>query len=194
MSCRFCKRCHPEILEHSASKKIDETEYVYKMKSPVGTLTISSDGQNISGLWMEGQKYFAKTLGKDFLEQNLPVFEQVRQWLDIYFSDKEPDFTPPLNPKGSLFQKLIWNDLCKIPYGQTTTYGELEKQFGLKSQGKQHTSARAIGNAVGHNPISIIIPCHRVLGKNGGITGYAGGIDKKIKLLQSEGVNIEKYS
>ncbi|MDR0768638.1 MAG: methylated-DNA--[protein]-cysteine S-methyltransferase [Dysgonamonadaceae bacterium] len=161
-------------------------EYINKIKSPVGILTVSSDGQNISGLWIEGQKYFAKTLGKDVLEQDLPLFKTVRQWLDIYFSGKEPDFMPPLMPKGSPFQKTIWNYLCKIPYGQTTSYGELAKQFELENEGKP-MSARAIGAAVGHNSVSIIIPCHRIIGKNGDLTGYAGGIDIKIKLLQLEG-------
>jgi methylated-DNA-[protein]-cysteine S-methyltransferase len=165
-------------------------EYIHKIESPVGVLTVSSDGQNISGLWIEGQKYFAKTLGKDVLEKSLPVFEDVRKWLDIYFSGKEPDFMPPLMPKGSPFQKSVWNNLCKIPYGQTTSYGELAKQFELENNGK-HTSARAIGGAVGHNPISILIPCHRVIGKNYNPTGYAGGIPKKLKLLKLEGVDIE---
>jgi methylated-DNA-[protein]-cysteine S-methyltransferase len=165
-------------------------EYIHKIKSPVGLLTVSSDSQNISGLWLEGQKYFAKTLGKDILEQDLPVFENIQKWLDIYFSGKEPDFMPPLMPKGSPFQRSIWNNLRKIPYGQTTTYGELAKRFELENNGK-HTSARAIGGAVGHNPISILIPCHRVIGKNGNPTGYAGGISKKIKLLKLEGIDIE---
>jgi methylated-DNA-[protein]-cysteine S-methyltransferase len=167
-------------------------EYIQKINSPVGILTISSDGQSISGLWIEGQKYFAKTLEINVLEQNLPVFENVRNWLDVYFSGKKPGFMPPLMPKGSPFQKSIWATLCKIPYGQTTTYGELAKQIELKNKGK-HTSARAIGGAVGHNPISILIPCHRVIGKNGNPTGYAGGIVTKIKLLQLEDINIEKY-
>jgi methylated-DNA-[protein]-cysteine S-methyltransferase len=161
-------------------------EYVQKIKSPAGVLTVSSDGQNISGLWIEGQKYFAKTLENDFLEQNLSIFENVRKWLDIYFSGREPGFMPPLMPKGSLFQKSVWDNLCKIPYGQTTTYGELAKQLELKNKGKR-TSARAIGGAVGHNPISILIPCHRVIGKNGSLTGYAGGIARKIQLLRLEG-------
>jgi methylated-DNA-[protein]-cysteine S-methyltransferase len=167
-------------------------EYIQKIKSPVGILTVSSDGRSISGLWIEGQKYFAKTLGKDVSEQNLPVFENVRLWLDAYFSGKEPDFNPPLMPKGSPFQESVWADLCKIPYGQTTTYGELAKQFELDNKGR-HTSARAIGSAVGHNPISILIPCHRVIGKNGNPTGYAGGIAAKIKLLQLEGIDIGEY-
>jgi methylated-DNA-[protein]-cysteine S-methyltransferase len=162
-------------------------EYVQKIKSPVGILTVSSDGQNISGLWIEGQKYFGRTRENDFLEQDLPVFEDARKWLDVYFSGREPDFIPPLMPKGSPFQKSVWHSLGKIPYGRTTSYGELAKQFEL-DHGK-HTSARAIGGAVGHNPISILIPCHRVIGKNGDLTGYAGGIDRKVKLLELEGIN-----
>jgi methylated-DNA-[protein]-cysteine S-methyltransferase len=162
-------------------------EYIQKIKSPVGILTVSSDGKNISGLWIEGQKYFAKTLGKDVSEQNLPIFNNVREWLDIYFSGKEPEFMPPLMPKGSPFQRSVWNNLYKIPYGQTTTYGELAKRFESENKDK-HMSARAIGGAVGHNPISILIPCHRVTGSNGALTGYAGGIDTKRKLLMLEGI------
>ncbi|MDR2144462.1 MAG: methylated-DNA--[protein]-cysteine S-methyltransferase [Treponema sp.] len=165
-------------------------EYIHKIKSPVGILTVSSDGQNISGLWIEGQKYFAKNLEKDVSEKNLPIFGNVQKWLAIYFSGREPDFMPPLMPKGSPFQKTVWNNLCKIPYGQTTTYGGLAKQIELENKGKR-TSARAIGSAVGHNPISILIPCHRVIGKNGDLTGYAGGIANKIKLLELEGITIK---
>jgi methylated-DNA-[protein]-cysteine S-methyltransferase len=165
-------------------------EYIQKIESPVGTLTVSSDGQNISGLWIEGQKYFAGTLEKDVSEKNLPVFEGVRKWLAIYFSGREPDFTPPLMPKGSPFQKSVWQSLRKIPYGQTTSYGELAKQFESDNKGKG-TSPRAVGGAVGRNPVSILIPCHRVIGRNGSLTGYAGGIDRKIKLLKLEGVNID---
>ena len=164
-------------------------EYICKIKSPIGMLTVSSDGKNISGLWIKGQKYFLKTLGENVQEENLPIFEKVQKWLDIYFSGKEPDFTLPLMPKGTLFQKSIWNNLCKIPYGKTTTYGELAKQFELENKGKQ-MSARPVGGAVGRNPISILIPCHRVIGKNNSLTGYAGGIDVKIKLLQLEGISI----
>ena len=164
-------------------------EYIHKIKSPVGILTVSSDGKSISGLWIEGQKYFAKTLGKDILEQNLSIFEVVQNWLAIYFSGREPDFMPPLMPKGTPYQKSVWDALCKIPYGQTTTYGKLAKQFEVQNDGR-HSSARAIGSAVGHNPVSILIPCHRVIGQNGNPTGYAGGIDKKAKLLKMEGINI----
>jgi methylated-DNA-[protein]-cysteine S-methyltransferase len=167
-------------------------EYIQKIKSPVGILTVSSDGKNISGLWIEGQKYFEKTLEQDILEQNLPIFDTLRNWLDIYFSGKEPDFIPSLMPKGSPFQESIWTALCKIPYGQTISYGDLAKQFELENKGR-HTSPRAVGNAVGHNPISILIPCHRVLGKNNNPTGYAGGIDKKIMLLRLEGITIRDH-
>jgi methylated-DNA-[protein]-cysteine S-methyltransferase len=161
-------------------------EYICKIESPVGTLAVSSDGQSVSGLWIEGQKYFARTLEKDVAEQELSVFGSVREWLDIYFSGREPDFMPPLMPRGSPFQKMIWNALCTIPYGQTTSYGKLATQIELKNEGI-HTSARAVGGAVGRNPISILIPCHRVIGGNGSLTGYAGGIDVKVKLLQLEG-------
>jgi methylated-DNA-[protein]-cysteine S-methyltransferase len=161
-------------------------EYVHEIKSPVGMLTIASDGSNVSGLWIEGQKYFEKTLEKNVLKQNLPVFKDVQRWLDIYFSGKEPDFMPPLMPQGTPFQKAIWNLLGKIAYGRTANYGEIARQYETKNKGR-HTSARAVGGAVGHNPISILIPCHRVIGKNGALTGYAGGINIKHKLLQIEG-------
>lgn len=162
-------------------------EYIQKIKSPVGILTVSSDGKNISGLWIERQKYFARTLEKDACEKELPVFDLTRKWLDIYFSGKEPDFMPPIVFKGSLFQQSVWNGLCDIPYGKTITYGGLAKKLESNDKDK-HTSARAVGGAVGHNPISIIVPCHRVIGKNGNLTGYAGGIDIKKKLLQLEGI------
>jgi methylated-DNA-[protein]-cysteine S-methyltransferase len=164
-------------------------EYVHRIESPVGTLTVASDGQNVCGLWIEGQKYFAKTLGQAVAEQSLPVFEQVRKWLDVYFSGKDPGFMPPLAPGGSAFQKSVWDMLCAIPYGQTTSYGALAKQSEARNGGKQ-TSARATGGAVGHNPISILIPCHRVLGANGNLTGYAGGVDKKMRLLELEGITL----
>jgi methylated-DNA-[protein]-cysteine S-methyltransferase len=161
-------------------------EYITNIESPVGILTVSSDGENILGLWLEGQKYFARTLGKCVVEQNLPLFESVRIWLDSYFSGKVPDFMPPLKPQGSAFQQSIWAILSKIPYGKTVSYGEIARKYNAKNPEK-HTSARAVGGAVGHNPISILIPCHRVLGAGGNLTGYAGGVDKKIQLLQVEG-------
>jgi len=163
-------------------------EYTQNINSPIGTLTVSSDGTNITGLWIEGQKYFARTLETDALEKNLPIFERVREWLDIYFSGKKPDFMPPLMPKGSSFQKSVWDALCKIPYGNTTTYGKIANEIGQINNGKP-TSARAVGGAVGHNPISILIPCHRVVGKNNDLTGYAGGLHRKMALLKIEEEN-----
>jgi methylated-DNA-[protein]-cysteine S-methyltransferase len=162
-------------------------EYTHNITSPIGTLTVSSDGTNITGLWIEGQKYFARTLENNALEKNLPIFESVREWLNIYFSGKRPDFMPPLMPKGRLFQKSIWNALCDIPYGQTTTYGGIATEY-QRTNGGKHTSARAVGGAVGHNPISILIPCHRVVGKNNDLTGYAGGLHRKQVLLKLEGI------
>ena len=162
-------------------------EYTQNINSPIGTLIVSSDGTSITGLWIEGQKYFAKTLEKEALEKNLPIFERVREWFDVYFSGKRPDFMPSLMPKGSLFQKSIWNALCKIPYGQTTTYGRIADECKYADNNKP-TSARAVGGAVGRNPISILIPCHRVVGKNNDLTGYAGGLHRKQALLKLEGI------
>ncbi|MBQ4638657.1 MAG: methylated-DNA--[Clostridia bacterium] len=159
-------------------------DYIMKYPSPVGELTVASDGENIIGLWLEGQKYFAATLNGEATEKELPVFDEARRWLDIYFSGKEPDFLPPLAPRGSEFRRAVWEQLLRIPYGETVSYGEIAKRLEAEMGGK--TSARAVGGAVGHNPISIIIPCHRVVGAKGCLTGYAGGVDKKIKLLEIE--------
>jgi methylated-DNA-[protein]-cysteine S-methyltransferase len=161
-------------------------DYFCTMPSPLGTLTASSDGAALTGLWIEGQKYFARTLNKDSVEQGLLLFEVLSVWLDRYFSGKEPDYMPLLNPGGSPFQKTVWDMLRALPYGQTTSYGALAKQYEALNEGKR-CSPRAIGGAVGHNPISILIPCHRVVGADGSLRGYAGGIDKKIQLLQLEG-------
>lgn len=158
--------------------------YIMKYPSPLGTITVASDGENIVGLWLEGQKYFAATIEGELREENLPVFDTVRRWLDIYFSGREPDFLPPLAPKGSEFRRTVWEQLLLIPYGETVSYGEIAKR--LEDETGRKTSARAVGGAVGRNPISIIIPCHRVVGANGSLTGYAGGVDKKIKLLELE--------
>lgn len=158
--------------------------YIMKYPSPLGEITVASDGENIVGLWLEGQKYFAATLEGELREENLPVFDTVRRWLDIYFSGREPDFLPPLAPKGSEFRRAVWEQLLGIPYGETVSYGEIAKR--LEAESGRKTSARAVGGAVGRNPISIIIPCHRVVGANGSLTGYAGGVDKKIKLLELE--------
>ena len=162
--------------------------------SPVGKLFIASDGENIIGLCIEGQKYYLNKLEKEgILENDLPIFDKTRKWLDSYFKQEKPKISElSLAPEGNVFRQSVWEFLCKIPYGETITYGELAKKVAKKLN-KSSMSAQAIGNAVGHNPISIIIPCHRVVGKNGNLTGYAGGIDKKIKLLKHEGININKF-
>lgn len=162
--------------------------YINTIPSPLGELYLSSDGANITGLWMEGQKYYASTLDANTEEKELPVFDQLKKWLTIYFSGKQPDFLPPLVPRGSDFRRSVWDILLDIPYGKTITYGEIAKKLEESSCGKQ-SSARAVGGAVGHNPISILIPCHRVVGANGSLTGYAGGMEKKLHLLNLEGAS-----
>lgn len=165
--------------------------YTYEYASPMGTLTVASDGTSVTGLWFKGQKYYAGTLGSDAEEKDLPIFESVGEWLDCYFSGKEPGLMPPLSPKGSPFRQSVWNILCKIPYGKVMTYGDIAKLIAGQT-GKEGMSAQAVGGAVGHNPISIIIPCHRVVGTDGSLTGYAAGIDTKIRLLSLEGADMDK--
>ena len=153
--------------------------------SPVGLITLASDGASLAGLWMEGQKYHRNSIPEAMTEKNdLPIFEQTRQWLDSYFAGEKPAISElPLAPIGSAFRQSVWNILREIPYGKTITYGEIAKRLGAKS-------SQAVGGAVGHNPISIIIPCHRVVGANGSLTGYAGGVQAKSKLLTLEGVDM----
>ena len=136
-----------------------------------------------------GKKSCENEQGGYFEEKNLAVFDQTRRWLDLYFSGREPGFTPALNPAGSAFRRVVWEILLKIPYGKTTTYGQIAREIAA-ARGLAKMSAQAVGGAVGHNEISIIIPCHRVVGAHGSLTGYAGGIDRKIKLLQLEGVDM----
>ena len=148
--------------------------------------TMAADDDVLKGVWFEGQKYFASGLDKKETEdKETPVLKQTKEWLDLYFAGKEPEFLPPLAPEGSEFQKKVWKILLMIPYGKTMTYGEIGRKVAEMS-GKKTMSAQAVGGAVGHNPISILIPCHRVVGTNGSLTGYAGGIEKKIGLLKLE--------
>lgn len=165
-------------------------QYICEMSSVLGTISIASDGESITGLWLHNQKYFASTLEqKNIIQANhLPIFIKAKEWLTIYLNGENPDFSLPLAPKGSQFRQSVWKILCQIPYGELTTYGDITKQ--LQSEGKK-ASAQAVGGAVGHNPISIIIPCHRVVGSNGSLTSYAGGINKKIELLKLEGISID---
>ena len=160
-------------------------EYSFRYKSPLGAILLASDGEALCGLWFEGQKHCAETLSSAHEEKALPVFEQTAEWLSVYFSGKEPGFTPPLRLEGTAFQRAVWEKLLEIPYGQTMTYGEIARSV-TRDTNAPGMSARAVGAAVGRNPISLIVPCHRVIGADGSLTGYAGGIERKRWLLALE--------
>lgn len=163
-------------------------------KSPLGNMTLVSDGKNLVGLWILGQKYFESTLSERVQEkEDLDIFRQTKAWLDRYFQGARPDIAElPLAPVGSSFRQAVWKILREIPYGQVITYGDIANQIA-KEKGLAKMSSQAVGGAVGHNPISVIIPCHRVVGANGNLTGYAGGINLKIQLLAHEGVNMANF-
>lgn len=165
--------------------------YATTYPSPIGLLTLASDGESLVGLWVAGQKYHGDTILKTVVERDdLKVFAKVKEWLKCYFAGDNPTIEQiPLAPLGTDFRKMILRILCEIPYGQLTTYGEISKRVAME-MGRESMSSQAVGGAVGHNPISIIIPCHRVVGSNGSLTGFASGIETKIKLLQLEGVDI----
>lgn len=152
--------------------------------SPIGVIFLSADKIGLTGLWFADQKAFLQSA-----QQEPPSILAAKRWLDVYFSGTEPDFTPPLHPVGSPFQREVWNILCTIPYGNITTYGEIAKQIAAQ-RGLPTMSAQAVGGAVGRNPISLIIPCHRVIGANGSLTGYAGGVERKRILLELEKAKI----
>lgn len=162
--------------------------YATEYGSRIGNLVIAGDGISILGLWIEGQKYFQDTLReKPERKDDLPIFMHAKEWLDRYFAGEKPGPEElPLAPIGGEFRQAVWECICEIPYGEVTTYGTIAKKIGAL-YGKKTMSAQAVGGAVGHNPISIIIPCHRVIGGDGSLTGYAGGLDKKCELLKLEG-------
>ena len=164
-------------------------DYTHHYDSPLGGITLASDGDALIGLWFDGQKYFANTLNKTAEEKPLPVFEEADQWLDIYFSGKAPDFTPKLSMRTTAFRKMVWEIMLTIPFGRTMTYGQIAETVA-RQMNLSEMSAQAVGGAVAHNSISLIIPCHRVVGTNGSLTGYAEGIDRKIRLLQMEGADM----
>mgnify|MGYP000419242020 FL=1 len=166
--------------------------YIQHYDSPLGGILLAADEIGLTGLWFDGQKHFARGLSNERIAQETPILAEAKRWLDIYFTGKAPDFTPPLHPTGSEFRKAVWEILLQIPYGQTTTYGEIARQLAEK-QGLARMSAQAVGGAVGHNKISIIIPCHRVVGTNGSLTGYAGGIHKKEQLLELERADMSRF-
>lgn len=162
-------------------------EYIHHYESPLGGITMASDGCALTGLWFDGQKYFADTLDEEYEEREISIFEETERWLDIYFSGKVPEYTPQIKMKTSEFRREVWEILLTVPYGKVMTYGEIAKMIARK-KGIATMSAQAVGGAIGHNAISIIIPCHRVVGADGSLTGYAGGLERKRALLKLEGV------
>lgn len=182
-------------------------DYTRHYDSPLGGITLASDGEALVGVWFDGQNHFAGGLEAEHEERRLPVFDDACRWLDVYFSGRVPDFTPKLKLRTTAFRRKVWEILLTIPYGQTMTYGEIAAKLGGsvsvgvgegegsrrastravgEGEGSRPMSARAVGGAVGHNAISLIIPCHRVVGSGGSLTGYAGGIDRKERLLRME--------
>lgn len=163
-------------------------------ESPVGRLVLAEKDSALIGLWIQGQKYFFSSLRGQTQECDAsPVLVQVKRWLDRYFMGKMPSAGElPLAPAGSEFRREVWSLLCEIPYGETVSYGELSQKIAA-GRGLKQMSAQAVGGAVSHNPISIIIPCHRVIGSSGSLTGYAGGLQKKIQLLTHEGVDTNRF-
>ena len=157
-------------------------------ESPLGPILLAGDGEALTGLWFEGQKYERAGVPEDApTDETLPVFETARAWLRAYFAGKALPELPPLRPAGTAFQQAVWRQLLAIPYGETGTYGRLAGE--LAAVLGHPTSARAVGSAVGRNPISLMFPCHRVLGSDGSLTGYAGGLAQKERLLILEGEN-----
>ena len=160
-------------------------DYTYHYTSPIGGITVASNGESLTGLWFDGQKYFASTLSQRHVEKQLPLFDRTCEWLDLYFSGKSPDFIPPVFMYVSNFRRDVYEILMTIPFGETMTYKEVADLIAKKHR-IISMSAQAVGGAIAHNPISLVIPCHRVIGTNGKLTGYAGGLDKKEWLLDME--------
>lgn len=160
--------------------------YCGYVETPLGKALVSAENDAVTGFWFIGQKYFPKNAEQWPVKQDAPIFATLQEWFDAYFAGKNPPLGFTCAPKGSEFQKAVWDILLQIPHGKLTTYGAIAKQMA-KRMGRETMSAQAVGGAVGHNPISVIIPCHRVVGTNGSLTGYAGGIDKKTALLRLEG-------
>lgn len=167
--------------------------YYKKIISPLGEITLRSDGFALTGLWFAGDKHYGDKDIAEATAKALPVFSQTEKWLEEYFAGRQPQTQVPLRLLGSPFQKLVWQLLQKIPYGQLVTYTDIAREIAQKKSLKC-MSAQAVGGAVGHNPLCLIVPCHRVVGKTGSLTGYAGGIQRKVALLQLEQVDMSKLT
>lgn len=161
-------------------------DYTFACSSPLGPITLASDGEALTGLWFAGQKHFGDTLTPETARAELPVFRQTVRWLDLYFGGQIPDFTPPLHLRGTEFRRQVWALLLRIPYGETTSYGALARLLAEQTGRPAGQLARAVGGAVARNPVSLIIPCHRVLAADGSLTGYAAGLERKAALLELE--------
>ena len=165
--------------------------YTTEYASPLGPITLACDEDAIIGSWFNGQRYFGNILPEQTEQKEQPLFADAKRWLDVYFSGRAPDFLPPLRYNSTPFRKTVCEIMLTIPYGRTMTYGEIAAEIA-RQQGLEKMSAQAVGGAVGHNPISLMIPCHRVVGTNGSLTGYAGGLERKVQLLRLEGVDMSR--
>jgi len=166
-------------------------QYTFPYASPLGRITLASDGESLTGLWFNGQKHFGTALLPEAEERALPVFALTERWLDAFFRGVSPEPAPPVSLRGSPFRLAVWEALLTIPRGETRTYGELARTVAERL-GRKRMSAQAVGGAVGHNPISLIVPCHRVVGADGSLTGYAGGLERKLRLLELEGADLRR--
>jgi len=188
----FLKKGFLNAKSHAPPQKTPVTRY-NTPPSPVGTITLACDSENLVGLWLEGQKYYGDSIPEEMIENDeMPLFDVAKKWLDRYFAGEKPSISElPLAHIGGEFRQGVWGILCEIPYGEVITYGDIAKKMAVKMN-KKSMSSQAVGGAVGHNPISIIIPGHRVVGSNGSLTGYAGGVNTKVKLLELEGVDMSR--
>lgn len=166
--------------------------YISRYESPIGTYLMAADAVGICGLFTDKEKNYENLLQSEYEEKETAQLKRCREWLDIYFTGKEPDFTPKLHLTGSAFRIAVWELLLKIPYGTTTTYKELAEKIAA-DRGIARMSAQAVGGAVGHNPVAVIVPCHRVVGVDNSLTGYAGGLEVKYRLLELEGQDMDKF-
>ncbi len=162
-----------------------QADYVHHYESPLGGITIASDGAALVGLWFDDQRFFAASLSPEHEEKTLPVFEQADRWLDLYFGGRDPGFTPPVKLRTTGFRQSVCKIMLAIPYGRTLTYGKIA-EIVAHTKGVPRMSAQAVGGAVGHNPVSLIVPCHRVVGAGGALVGYGGGLERKAALLALE--------
>ena len=198
---RRCTRLHSEpvrvrtvpgrdTMSRKRNKRKESMHYLSHYESPLGAMTMAGDGEYLTGLWFDGQRYDRSTISDDaVLRPHLPVFTQTAQWLDTYFGGTDPGFTPPIRVEGSDFKKMVTSIMLSIPFGATSTYARIAAEVAHR-MGRKQMSAQAVGGAVGRNPIVLIVPCHRVLASDGSLRGYAGGVDRKERLLEMEGVNV----